>query len=187
MPRRLLTDTHGNTAIEAAIVLPTLLLTMIIIIEVMWSLWVEAALESALTNAARLGMTGYTPAGVDRRTAIMQQVSNRTLGLVTDGTATIQTLVYGDFSQIGVPEPYDDTAPHNGHYDPGEHFIDVNGNGHWDADMGAAGLGGPGQVVVYTVTYNSPFLTPLQHWIGGSGFLALQASAVVRNEPWGGG
>lgn len=48
--------------------------------------------------------------------------------------------------------------------------------------MGRDGAGGPGEVVVYTVRYNAPYLTRLQSLIGGNGFTLIQASAVVRNE-----
>ena len=158
MLHRIRVATTGNAAIETAIVFPTLLLSILVIIEVLWQLWVGAAMESAVYNASRLGMTGWAPTGSDRETAIMAQLSLRTMGIVNSSTATIQTLVYSDFSQIGstsAPPPQ-------------------------------SGLGGPGDVVVYTVTYSSPFLTPLQQWIGGTGILSQQASAVVRNEPWGG-
>lgn len=177
----------GNAAVEMAVVLPGLLLLLMVLVETMSLMWVSAAMENALRSASRFGLTGWSPEGVDRQAAIMRMVAERTIGLVTERTATIDSRVYGTFGQIGLPEPYDDTLPRNGHYDPGESFIDVNGNGHWDADMGRDGFGGPGEVVVYTITYNAPFLTPLQRWIGGGGFTTLRASAVVRNEPWGGG
>lgn len=185
MLRRFWRSESGTTALELAVALPSLMLFFMVFIEVMMLMWVGSAMESALRNASRFGLTGWSPTGLDRKAAIMQIISQRTLGMVTNSTATITTLVYGDFSQIGMPEPYDDTAPHNGRYDVGEHFVDVNGNGKWDADMGRQGQGGPGEVVLYTVEYRSPLLTPLQSWIGGNSYSTLNASAVVRNEPWG--
>jgi len=51
--------------------------------------------------------------------------------------------------------------------------------------MGVAGSGGPGAVVLYRFTYNWPLLTPLiGNLISESGTVPLQASIVVRNEPW---
>lgn len=185
MLARLLRSDGGNSATEMAVTLPVLLLLLMVIIEAMSTVWINSAMESGLRAASRLGLTGWAPEGKDRRQAILDILDRRTLGLVNARTATVETKVYGDFQQIGMPEPFDDTGSVNGIWDPGEDFVDVNGNGTWDADMGRDGLGGPGEVVVYTVSYRSPFLTPLQRWIGGDGWTLLRASAVVRNEPWG--
>lgn len=47
---------------------------------------------------------------------------------------------------VGQPKPYTDEND-NGAWNDGEPYTDVNENGTWDDDMGAAGLGGPGDVV----------------------------------------
>ncbi|CAA7615357.1 TadE/TadG family type IV pilus assembly protein [Magnetospirillum sp. UT-4] len=187
MPRpRLLAAEDGATAIEMAVALPVLMLLLMVMVESFALVWVNAAMESALREAARFGLTGWAPAGTDRRAAIMDILRRRTLGLVDDSSATIDMRVFGDFGQIGVPEPFDDTLVVNGRHDAGEEFRDINGNGRWDDGSGDEGAGGPGQVVLYTISYRSPFLTPLQRWIGGAGETLVRASAVVRNEPWDG-
>ena len=95
-------------------------------------------------------------------------------------------MVYDSFDDIGEPEPFTDQEPMNGAYDAGEPFSDTNGNGTWDADMGTAGVGGPGDVVVYTVSYDWPLLTGmLFSWMGTDGKVPLRASIAVRNEPYG--
>lgn len=175
----------GSSTIEMAVALPTLMLLIMVLVESFTLVWVNAAMESALREAARFGLTGWAPEGVDRRQAILDIVRRSTLGLVDERTAAVETRVFGDFTQVGAPEPFDDTAPGNGRYDVGETFRDINGNGHWDDGTGTPGTGGPGEVVVYTIAYRSPFLTPLQRWIGGEGSTLLRASTVVRNEPWG--
>ena len=71
---------------------------------------------------------------------------------------TIRTLVYSSFDQIGQPEPFTD-GNGNGAHDAGEAFNDVNGNGEWDDDMGAAGLGGPGDIVLYDIEYETGAVT----------------------------
>ena len=70
------------------------------------------------------------------------------------------TLVYENFGDVGQPEPFTDENG-NGAYDAGEAFTDVNGNGGWDEDMGAAGLGGPGDVVVYQMSYDWSIIIPM--------------------------
>ncbi len=50
--------------------------------------------------------------------------------------------------------------------------------------MGLAGLGGPGDVVLYTVTADWALLTPLiAPLMGEGGVMQLEASVAVRNEP----
>ena len=88
----------------------------------------------------------------------------------------------GIFGNIGQPEPFHDIDL-NGQYDVGEPFTDVNGNGQWDSDMGAAGLGGPGDVVVYRVEYPWAIMTPLLQAATGE-TITHKASIAVRNEPY---
>jgi hypothetical protein len=49
--------------------------------------------------------------------------------------------------------------------------------------MGAAGLGGPGDVVVYSMTYDWPIMIPLFQPLFGD-HVTLQANIAVRNEPF---
>ncbi|MEX0760454.1 MAG: hypothetical protein WD100_12815, partial [Tistlia sp.] len=113
-------------------------------------------------------------------------VGRHTEGLVDLAEVERVTLVYPGFAAVGEPEPFTD-ANGNGSYDsdPAEDFVDINGNGQWDADMGAAGLGGPGDIVLYTLRYDWPLVTGLLDGvIGVEGRMPLSASIVVRNEPY---
>jgi hypothetical protein len=83
---------------------------------------------------------------------------------------------------VGQPEPFTDENG-NDAYDAGEPYTDSNGNGGWDDDMGAAGLGGPGDVVVYSMSYDWPIMIPLFQPIFGD-HVTLQANIAVRNEPF---
>ena len=90
---------------------------------------------------------------------------------------------------MGQPEPFVDTAApsplHNGKYDLGENYTDVNGNGKWDADRGIAGVGNSGEVVRYKVDYEWHLMTPLlSDMLGDNGVFHMSASVVVRNEPY---
>ena len=71
----------------------------------------------------------------------------------------------------------------NGAWDDGEAFIDVNGNGEWDEDMGEAGLGGGGAVVVYRLTYPWGVVTPILQQASAAPSRTSPASRV-RNEPF---
>lgn len=175
----------GASAVEFALVAFPLILTLVGIIEVALILFVNVLMEGALRDAARFGITGFAPANTDRATMIREIISGRTVGLIDMSKVKIETLIYQNFSDIGKPEPFTDQAPFNGSYDQGEPFVDVNGNGKWDPDMGAAGAGGPGAVVVYRVSYDWPILTGLMSpLLGSHGYVPLVVSTAVRNEPF---
>ena len=59
----------------------------------------------------------------------------------------------------------------------------MNGNGQWDPDMGAAGLGGPSDVVVYRLTYDWGIITPVMREVMGESVKHV-SSIAVRNEPF---
>ena len=180
--RGLADDARGATAVEFALILPVLLTFFFGIIEVALSLFINSSIESAVFEASRFGVTGGTVAGVSRQDRVLAIVEERTYGLVNPATVTIDTLVYDTFSDIGKPEPFVD-ANANAAYDAGEVFTDVNGNGVWDADMGAAGLGGPSDVVVYQLTYDWGIVTPLMRRVMGE-TVEMVSSVAVRNEPF---
>jgi hypothetical protein len=49
--------------------------------------------------------------------------------------------------------------------------------------MGAAGLGGPSDVVVYTVTYDWGLITPFMRRVMGESIRHI-STVAVRNEPF---
>ena len=93
----------------------------------------------------------------------------------------VASLIYPGFEDIGQPEPFDDLNA-NGTRDATEPFDDINGNGQWDLDMGVTGLGGPGDIVVYSIAYAWPMMTPVIDHIVGE--IDLSSSIAVRNEPF---
>lgn len=183
--RRFLGCRDGSSFVEFALVAPAVLLGIAGVIDFMMVLFVTSLLEGGLQDASRLGRTGYQPTGVSRETAIRNSVADATIGLIDMNEVQITYKVYPGFENVGESEPYDDIAPANGAYDAGEPFNDINGNGVWDADMGVAGLGEPGDVVLYKVSYEWPALTPLvAPFFGPDGKASIGASVAVRNEPW---
>jgi hypothetical protein len=179
-------DRRGTALIQFALAFPVFCLLLLGIMEVAAVLFVTSMMEGGLREAARFGITGFAPSGQTRIERILEIVGRHTQGLVDMSNVEISFLIYPSFNDIGEPEPYtDDNA--NGAYDPGEAYTDVNGNGQWDADMGAAGLGGPGDIVLYTLDYRWDLMTVLLAPLmgGDDGRMDLTASIVVRNEPFG--
>ncbi len=188
------TEENGTTAVEMAMVLPVLLVLLFGIIELSVGMFVNTVVEGGLRDASRVGLTGMDTGGISREQSIVNIVNDASLGLLNLTTADVSSLIYPSFADIGQPEPYTDLdgdgdwsgdpVTHDGTYYPdGEPFEDINGNGRWDEDMGTAGLGGPGEIVLYTIAYNWNLLSGQFLPILG-GIIPMQASMVVRNEPF---
>jgi Flp pilus assembly pilin Flp len=179
-----LREESGVTALEFALISPVMLLMVMGIIEFASIMFTMTVMESATNITSRLGKTGYVAAGTTREQQIVDTLAARTQGLLDPTKITINSKVYTDFSKIGSPEPCinPNSAPCPG--TPGVNFTDVNGNGSWDADMGITGLGGAGDVVVYTVSYPWKIMTPIVGHVIGNTF-NITVRTVVRNDPYG--
>ena len=182
-PRFFLTCQKGITAVEFAFIAPVLALMMCGIVEFSIIAFVSSVLEGATTVTARVGKTGYIAAGNTRQQQIVNSVNDKTQGLLDPAKITVSTKVYAGFEKVGQPEPCISPVNPPCAGTPGVNFVDINGNGQWDSDMGSAGLGNPGDVVVYTVNYPWSVMTPIISNIIGT-TLNLSARAVIRNEPY---
>ena len=182
--RNFLRAQDGVTAVEFAMIAPVFLLIICGILEFSMIMFTTSVMENATTNTSRLGKTGFVPSGMTRQQAIINNVASKTAGLLDSTKIVITSKVYSDFTKIGKPEPCLNpvTPPCPG--TSGINFSDTNGNGTWDTDMGTAGLGNEGDVVVYSVNYPWPIMTPLMVPILGS-IYTITVRSVVRNEPFG--
>jgi hypothetical protein len=182
LARRALVGDDGKAIVEFALVAPIFLGITLSILEFSGIMFVQTLLEGGAREASRYGLTGQQPEGVSRDDMILQIVSENSFGIIDIDELEMTTLVYESFDEVGQPEPFTDDNG-NDAYDEGEPYVDSNGNGSWDDDMGAAGLGGPGEVVVYEMSYDWPIMIPLfQPFFGDH--VTLQANIAVRNEPF---
>jgi TadE-like protein len=173
---------RGQAIVEFAFLAPPFIAILCAILEFSGIMFVQAMLEGAAREASRYGLTGFTSGGVSRADQILAIVEDHTFGIVDMDELEMETLVYENFGDIGQPEPFTDQNG-NGVWDNDEPFTDINGNGTWDPDMGAAGLGGPGDVVVYRMSYAWDIMIPLfEPFFGES--ITLQSNIAVRNEPF---
>jgi Flp pilus assembly protein TadG len=179
-------DRRGVTILEFAMILPALLTLICGSIELGHMLFARVVLEGAMTEAARLATASMETKEADRteimRTSIKNSMS--AFGTAAGQSIRITSTVYRDFS-TATPETFTDTNG-NGQYDSGEPYVDRNKNGMWNNAMPVAGstLGGPGDVVSYTVSFPKRVLFG---FIGSAigyrgGVIPLYASTVVRNE-----
>jgi len=148
---------------------------------------VSALVEGGVREAARFGLTGSTPPGMSREEFITQRIQDITMGFIQVDDSNVTVSVYPSFGDIGQPEPFTDQNA-NATYDTGEPYTDINGNNAWDNDMGQAGAGGPGEVVLYRIDYEWPLMFGLLAATLGP-TMQMSTSMAVRNEPYlvGGG
>ena len=170
----------GVTAIEFALLAPVLLLMLMGILEFSMISFTSSVMEGATALTARLGKTGYVPNSMTRDQEIINSIDDKTSGLLDKNLITIVTKAYSSFAAIGGEPCLTATC---GAGAAGTDYIDVNGNGKWDPDLGQVGLGGPGDTVVYTVSYPWPIMTPIMSAVIG-GTYNITARTVVRNEPY---
>lgn len=178
----LIDDQAGVTALEFAFVAPVFCLILSGIIELSLIMFVQNAMESATFTTSRTGSTGYVANGLTRVQEITQTVDAKTAGLLNPQILSITYEVYANLQQAAlVSEPCITLKCGTGV--AATDYQDINGNNKWDADLGTAGLGNAGDVVVYKVSYPWKVTTPLVSAILGSPF-TITANAVVRNEPY---
>ena len=181
---RLLRERRGSTLIEFAFAAPVVASVVIATMELGMVMFTSTLMESGLRDAARFGITGQVIDGSTRLEHIISIIDERTLGLVDMDDADIQVFSYPVFGDVGRGEDFVDGNA-NGAFDPGETFTDENGNGAWDSDLGVAGAGESGEVVVYRIYYNWSIMTPFAaSFVGQGGLFTIEASIAVRNEPW---
>jgi Flp pilus assembly pilin Flp len=197
--RGLLRDRRGVSAIEFAVLAPVAVLIVTAGFEGFALHAGGIALETAAAAAARAGAIGALGAQ-DRNAALrailMQRLcpeggtvcylSETPLPMGDDGVVAPLRMTfrsYVDPRNMGVAEPFSDTAPENGRWDAGETFIDANGNGRWDPDMGRATLGGSGDFVTYEIAIAQDVRHPALVAALGSP-LVRTVSFTVRNEPF---
>ena len=173
---------RGAAMVEFGFIAPIFLAMLGAIMEFSGIMFVQAMMEGSAREASRYGITGFTSGGISREDQIRAIVAQHTHGIVNMDNLEMSTLVYENFGDVGQPEPFEDEND-NGVWDTDEPFTDINGNGTWDPDMGAAGMGGPGDVVVYRMSYPWAIMIPIFRPIFGD-TIAIEANVAVRNEPF---
>lgn len=175
----------GASMIEFALIAPIFLFFLIAILEMSLLFVAQNAIEAAAREAARYSITGSNYGFATRQDAITQKIKDvATLysgGLIDPSKLVIQVKSYGDLSEVGKPEPFDDLNA-DGKWEVGEPFDDINGDGVWDADQGTVGsYGVAGQVVLYDIKYVWQFTVPLPNMLRS---YTLEGQTPVENEDY---
>ncbi len=172
-------DRGGVAAVEFAMVAPVFLLILIATFDLGHMAYGYSVLNGAVQEAARTSSleTGDTALADSRVMSVV--------GPVLPGAEfEFSRLNYVDFNDVGRPESWND-ANGDGTCSEDETYVDENGNGVWDVDIGMDGNGGAGDVVIYEVgvTYEPVFGVPLFAQRGEERTLTA-TTAVKRNQPF---
>ncbi len=176
-------DESGSAITEFALTLPIFLTMIFGIFEIGYYFYLSTAIENAVLSASRFGITGgVLDDAIDRETQVRDIVLSQTFGSLDPSALEVETRVFEQFSDIGEePEPFvDDNG--NGQYDAGEPFTDENGNGQYDDNLGEAGLGGSGDIVLYRIVYRGASLSGIGDLLADG--YTITATVAVRNEPF---
>jgi hypothetical protein len=172
-------DARGTTAVEFALVAPVMLMTIMGLFDMGHAQYTRALLEGAIDKASRAAtIEGSSTTSIDARvTTVVKQIA-------PSATLTFNRTTYSDFSDVGMPEDFDD-VDRDGTCDNGEPFEDANGNGTYDLDRGKTGNGGARDAVLYTVQVTYKRILPIGRLLGQSDSMKMSVTSVLRNQPYG--
>ena len=150
---RRLSDSRGNSLVEAAILTPLLVLLTFAIVDFSAILYVDLALENGVSQATRFGVTGAVISDPSGGGGYL----SRTDSIKTAMRHATPTLTIGDsaFAFAHIP----------------------SGGTTW-----VGGTGGPDAIERVTVTYTWTLLTPLLRPFFTNGGVTLQVAGTMKNE-----
>lgn len=178
--RRIGGDRRGATVVEFALIALPAIAIMGGLFDLGYRQYVATQVQDALDRAARrvtIG-TGTTAA------QLTAMIGDSVKAISRDADVVVVPTSYGKFQQVAKPEPITTDTPPLGQYNAGDCFLDINGNGVWDADGARAGTGGSDDVVLYTATVTYPEIVPMSRLIGWSAMTRLTATTMLKNQPY---
>ncbi len=176
----LMRDESGVTVTEFALIAPVLALTLMGLFDLSYNMYAKTMIEGAVLSAARdstIEAFANNPAALDSNvTAMVRDV-------VPNATLAFNRSAYTNYTDVGQAEEFTDTNS-DGACDNDEIFVDVNGNGLWDADRSKGNSSGARDAVLYEVsaTYDRAF--PLARLINLEQEVTVEAQTVLRNQPF---
>ncbi|MXO90296.1 TadE/TadG family type IV pilus assembly protein [Pontixanthobacter aquaemixtae] len=171
-------DQRGTTVMEFGLMVTVFMTLLLGLFDLGQLAYANAILRGATQDAARDSSleTGNTTTADAAVTSIIRTVA-------PDATVTSSRVSYFDFEDVERPESWNDEND-DGSCNDGEAYVDENGNGNWDSDIGVSGNGGAGDVVIYTVTVTYDPLFPNPFLPGGARARKITSSAVKKNQPF---
>ncbi|MEH6789701.1 TadE/TadG family type IV pilus assembly protein [Parasphingorhabdus sp.] len=182
--RNLKRDDSGAALVEFAFVAPVLILLIMGMMDIGHRIYATAILQGSVQKAAR---DASLDDGSANASAIDDRVKNLMLPILQPEPISnfdFKRQNYTNFSDVSKPEDFTDTN-NDGECNNGEPYDDLNGNDSWDDDRGTTGQGNAKDAVLYTVEVSYPRMFPMAGLIGLPENESIQASTVLRNQPFG--
>lgn len=177
---RLRRNQDGATIVEFAFVAPVFVVLIMGLFDLAHTGYTNSLLQGSMQRAGRAStLENVASRNNSTEAAVREQLQN----IIPGGTITFTRRAYFDFEDVGQPEEFDDLNT-DGVCNNNEPFEDDNGNGSWDADKGEASFGGARDAVLLTADISYPRLFPMAELIGLDRTVNLQASTVLRNQPY---
>lgn len=173
-------DRRGATVVEFALISLPAIAMMCGLFDLGYRQYVATQVQDSLDRAARRVTVGTGTTAVQLTALVQDSVS----AISRDARVVVAPTSYGKFQQIAKAEPIVTDKPPLGTYNAGDCFIDINGNGIWDADAARAGTGGSDDVVLYTATVTYPEIMPMRKLMGWSPLTTLTATTMLKNQPY---
>jgi Flp pilus assembly pilin Flp len=178
--RALRRDPRGAALVEFGLVAPLFVLMLMGLFEFGMQVYARSLIHGAMQEAARdATLEGADLDIEDLDQAVRWQVRN----VIPRAEFEFTRTNYANFSDVGQPELFTDQN-NDGECNNNEPFEDANANGIWDADRGRDGLGGARDAVLYEVTATYDRMFPLHSLMGWDSEIMLEASTVLRNQPF---
>jgi Flp pilus assembly protein TadG len=183
--KRIASEQSGTTVLEFALILPTFMVMLMGIFDLGYSVYVRAVLDGAVQRAAR---DSSLETGPNSLVAIDLSVEKSIRAISNKAVVATQRQSYFEFADVNRAETIIEVnsgTNSTGVCDAGETFEDENGNDQWDSDVGEEGVGGPQDIVLYTVNVTYDRIFPLYRFANQPQSKTITAQTVLRNQPYG--
>ncbi len=177
---------NGVAAIEFAFVMPPFILMFLGAFDVGYSMYFRGVLDGAIQETARSSALESGVVVTDDKSGYEEQderLEKKLKDLAVDIDVTFDRKSYFSFKDVERAEKFTESNG-NGVCDNNEQYEDENSNEDWDEDVGKEGVGGPKDVVLYTVTVKYKRIFPLWAFIGQSQENTFSSSTVLKNQPY---
>jgi len=175
-------DTSGATIVEFAVVAPIFIGIIMFIFDLGFMAYARSILSGEINAVGRAST--LESASDQSRAAMDARVAARVRLIVPDGAVTFEREAFNTYGLAQTrAEPFVD-GNDNDDCDPGESYLDLNGNSRFDLDGARAGGGGARDVVIYTATLQYTRFFPVAELFGMDNNVELQARTLLRNQPF---
>jgi TadE-like protein len=178
-------EEEGATLLEFAFVAPVFFMMIFGALDIGYSVYIRSVAAGVLESSARAGsLEGATPSqitdGIRQKIYKIVPKSSRNAQDVL-----VTTKSYTDYSRIDSAEKISVDNNKDGVLDPGDCWIDEDGDGEFGTNEGLNSMGGADDSVYYSVDIKTKALFPLNAMLGLSDTRTLSVKTLVINQPFG--